>query len=99
MTEDTNDFLAAFAIGALVGIGATLLLGPPAGGTQRILHEIEPALKRARKGSRRMREETRDVAREFGKRGERALNVAGDEVRRAARRKLRQARRVLREHR
>lgn len=99
MAEDRNDMLAAFAIGALVGIGATLLLSPPPGGTKRILHEIEPALKRARKGSRRVRAETREVAREFGRRGERAFNAAGDEVRRAARRKLRQARQVLRERR
>ena len=91
--------LAAFAIGALVGIGATLLLSPPAGGAKRILHEIEPALKRARKGTRRVRAETTEVAREFGKRGERAFSVAGDEVRRAARRKLRRARKVLRDRR
>lgn len=99
MAEDKNDMLAAFAIGALVGIGATLLLSPPPRGAKRILHEIEPALKRAGKGSRRVRAEAAQVAREFGKRGERAFNVAGDEVRRAALRQLREARRVLREYR
>ena len=76
MSEDRNDFIAAFAIGALLGIGATLLLAPPKHGAGRVLHEIEPALRRARKGSRRVREETRKVAREFGKRGERALDAA-----------------------
>lgn len=99
MAEDRNDFIAAFAIGALLGIGATLLLAPPRSGAGRILHEIEPALKRARKGSRRVREETRKVAREFGKRGERALDAASDEVWRAARRKVKQARQALRNRR
>ena len=28
MAEDRNDYFAAFAIGAIVGIGATLLLAP-----------------------------------------------------------------------
>lgn len=58
MTDDRRDFLAAFAIGAIVGVGAALLLAPsePAG-ARRILHEIEPALKRARRKSRRLKNE------------------------------------------
>lgn len=71
--EEKKDYWAAFVIGAIVGIGATLLLAPDApSGARRILSEIEPALKRARKGGRRVQKEARGVAREFRKRGTRA---------------------------
>ena len=54
MAEDRKDYWAAFAIGAILGVGATLLLMPRQEDTpQRILRRIEPALKRARKGTRR----------------------------------------------
>jgi gas vesicle protein len=54
MTEDRNDYFAAFAIGAIVGIGATLLLAPEKPtGARRLLHEIEPKLRTARKRARR----------------------------------------------
>ena len=56
MAEDRNDYFAAFAIGAIVGIGATLLLAPKKHtGMKRLLTEMEPALKQARKSSRRLR--------------------------------------------
>ena len=54
MAEDRRDYWAAFAIGAIVGVGATLLLAPEDSGDQ-IMYKIEPALKRARKGTRRFR--------------------------------------------
>jgi hypothetical protein len=54
MAENRRDYWAAFAIGAIVGVGATLLLAPEDSG-DRIMYKIEPALKRARKGSRRLR--------------------------------------------
>jgi len=55
MAEETRrDYWAAFAIGAIVGVGATLLLAPPERTpAKRIMYQVEPALKRARKGSRR----------------------------------------------
>ena len=96
MSEDRNDFLAAFAIGAIVGVGATLLLSPASSGGKRIVREIEPALRRARKGSRRVRKEANDVAREFGRRGGRAVRAASDEAWRAAQRRIRKARKALR---
>src|SRR3990172_3753380 len=47
MAEDRKDYWAAFAIGAILGVGATLLLMPRQEDTpQRILRRIEPALKR-----------------------------------------------------
>jgi gas vesicle protein len=96
MREDRNDFLAAFAIGAVVGIGAILLLTPPKSGAKRILYEIEPALERARKGSRRVRKEAKQVAREFSKRGGRAVRAASDEAWRTAQNRVRKARKALR---
>ena len=99
MTEDRNDYLAAFAIGAIVGIGATLLLAPQRSGAKRVMYEIEPALERARKGTRRVGHEASDVAREFGKRGGRALRAVSDEAWRAAQRRVRKARQALRNRR
>jgi gas vesicle protein len=96
MTEDRRDFLAAFAIGAIVGIGATLLLAPPKSGAKRFLYEIEPALDRARKGTRRVRKEAKQVAREFGKRGRRAARAVSDEAWRSAQNRVRKARTALR---
>ncbi len=66
MEDDKKEYWAAFAIGAILGIGATLLLAPPHTPAQRILYEIEPALDRARKGSKR-------VARRGVKKARRAL--------------------------
>lgn len=95
MAEDRKDYLAAFAIGAVLGIGATLLLAPP-DGAKRILYEIEPALDRARKGSRRMRKEAKQVGREFRKRGGRAMDEATHQLRRSTLRRMKNA---LRKHR
>lgn len=51
--DNRREYWAAFAIGAIVGVGATLLLAPEKPtGAKRVLYEIEPALKRARKGTR-----------------------------------------------
>ena len=49
MEDDRRDYWAAFAIGAVVGIGATLLLQPERSHARHLLREIEPALERARK--------------------------------------------------
>ena len=95
MIEDRKDYLAAFAIGAVLGIGATLLLAPPTSPVRRIRHELEPAFARVRKGSRRVRREARAVSREFGKRAGRAVEAASNEAWRAAKRRVRKARKAL----
>lgn len=52
--EDRNDYWAAFAIGAIVGVAATLLLAPePKTPIEKMRYQIEPVIKRARKGARR----------------------------------------------
>ena len=62
--EDNRDYWAAFAIGAIVGVGATILLAPerpsPA---RRILKEIEPALRRARGRGRKRFKRVRKAVR------------------------------------
>ena len=74
MAEDKNDYFAAFAIGAIVGIGATLLLAPKKPtGAKRLLYEMEPTLKRARKKSRRFRKDMGRTAERTGKRARRTL--------------------------
>jgi len=96
MSDERRDYLAAFTIGAIVGIGATLLLAPPVSMPKRIMYELEPALKRVRKGSRRLRREAEDVAHEVGRRSGRAFDAAASELRRAARRRMRKAPKTMR---
>jgi hypothetical protein len=52
MQDERRDYWAAFAIGAVLGVGATLLLKPEPHSAKRILYEIEPALQKARKRTR-----------------------------------------------
>jgi len=66
MIEDRRDYIAAFAIGAIVGIGATLLLGQhKPTGARRVLYELEPALKQARRKVNRGMKQTRRSLRRF----------------------------------
>lgn len=54
--QDTGDFLAAFAIGAVLGIGATLLLQPRRTPSQRIARQIKPYRKQMRRSYGHARE-------------------------------------------
>ena len=47
--QDTVDFLTAFAVGTVLGIGATLLLQPERTPKQRVLRQMKPYKKRIRK--------------------------------------------------
>jgi len=50
--QDTSDFLTAFAVGTMLGIGATLLLRPePRSAKERLLREIQPRPRQVRGGS------------------------------------------------
>ena len=74
MTDDRTDYFAAFAIGAIVGIGATLLLAPKKpSGAKRLLYEMEPALERARKKTRRFRKTAGKAANRTRKRARRTI--------------------------
>ena len=75
MAEDRNDYFAAFAIGAIVGIGATLLLAPKKPtGARRLLYEMEPALEQARKSTRRFRKDFGKAATRTRKRARKTLD-------------------------
>lgn len=55
--RDTTEFLTAFAIGAVLGVGATLLLRPqPPTGRERVARELRDYRKRAGKGAKRARQ-------------------------------------------
>jgi gas vesicle protein len=58
--QDTVDFLTAFAVGTVLGIGATLLLTPERTPKQRIVRQLKPYRKQMRKSYVRAREAVRD---------------------------------------
>jgi gas vesicle protein len=47
--QDTVDFLTAFAVGTVLGIGATLLLQPDRSPRNRVARQIKPYRKQMRK--------------------------------------------------
>lgn len=53
MTE-RKDYVAAFVIGALVGVGATLLLAPPKP-KNRFVYQLQPKIRQLRKRGRKLR--------------------------------------------
>ena len=58
--QDTVDFLTAFAVGTVLGIGATLLLTPERTPKERIVRQLKPYRKQMRKSYVRAREAVRD---------------------------------------
>lgn len=58
--QDTVDFLTAFAVGTVLGIGATLLLQPDRTPKQRVLRQLKPYRKQLRKGYHQVRSGVRD---------------------------------------
>jgi gas vesicle protein len=59
MAEERKDYAIAFAIGAIVGAGATMLLAPNRKKT-RLVYRLEPTAKRVRRGARRLRKAVRN---------------------------------------
>ena len=54
--QDTVDFVTAFAIGAVLGVGATLLLrGDNRSDAEKLIRELEPLRRKAGKQMRRAR--------------------------------------------
>jgi hypothetical protein len=58
MMAERKEYVAAFVIGALVGVGATLLLAPPKR-KNRFVYQLEPKVKQLRKRGRRLRRSLR----------------------------------------
>lgn len=58
--QDTVDFMTAFAVGTVLGIGATLLLTPERTPKQRIVRQLKPYRKQMRKSYGRARDAVRE---------------------------------------
>jgi gas vesicle protein len=70
--SETNDFLVAFAVGAVLGATATLLLrSSPKTAKERLLRELKPYRAKLGRGARRM---------ERGSRGGRAGGMAAEAI-------------------
>ncbi len=64
--QDTTDFLTAFAVGTVLGIGATLLLRPERSPRERIVRQLKPYGGRLRKNAGSVRRAMRDSAEATG---------------------------------
>lgn len=60
--DGSNDFLAAFGIGAVLGIGAALLLRPARDPRRRLVKRARPHAKKLRRSARRTRKAVREAA-------------------------------------
>lgn len=60
--QDTADFLTAFAVGTVLGIGATLLLQPRNTPKERVLRQLKPYGKQMRRSYAQARSAVRDGA-------------------------------------
>jgi hypothetical protein len=87
--QDTTDFLTAFAVGAVLGIGATLLMrSPPQTAKERLLRELKPYHRkkigggRVARGVRRGRGAATDMADDAIDTGRELLSEFRDEVKR-----------------
>lgn len=57
--QDTVDFLTAFAVGTVLGIGATLLLQPNRTPKDRVLRQLKPYRKQMKRSYAQVREGVR----------------------------------------
>ena len=57
--QDTVDFLAAFAVGTVLGVGATLLLQPDRTPKERVVRKLKPYKKQLKKTYRNVAKEVR----------------------------------------
>jgi gas vesicle protein len=78
--QDTNDFLTAFAVGAVLGAGATLLLrSRPRTAKERLLRELRPHRKKVSRGVGRVTRGLRRTGAAGGEMAEDAID-AGREL-------------------
>jgi hypothetical protein len=88
--QDTTEFLTAFAVGTVLGIGATLLLKrQPQTAKERLMRELKPYRKKMRRsagqvarGLQRGRDATGEVADDAIEAGRELMAEFRDEVRR-----------------
>lgn len=60
--QDTVDFLTAFAVGTVLGIGATLLLQPQRSPRERVVRQLKPYRKQIRRSYDQVRSGVRGGA-------------------------------------
>ena len=60
--QDTVDFLTAFAVGTVLGIGATLLLQPQRSPRERVVQQLKPYRKQMRRSYQQLRGGMREGA-------------------------------------
>ena len=71
--DSSNEFMMAFAVGALLGVGAALLLAPdPPTRREKLMKELKPYRKKLKKG-------TASARKQMGRRASAAADV-GDEL-------------------
>lgn len=58
--QDTVDFLTAFAVGTILGVGATLLLQPQRTPKERVVRKLKPYKKQMKKSYDHAREAVRE---------------------------------------
>jgi len=75
--NERTEMITAFAIGAVIGVGATLLLRPEPTPKQRLARQFKPLVKRARKAGHRTRQHVEE--------GIRSSRAAGAELADASR--------------
>jgi len=85
--QDTLDFMTAFAVGTVLGIGATLLLRPERSPKERVARQLKPYRKKMRRSYGQAREAVRegsdataDLTAEIVSAGRELLSDFGDEV-------------------
>lgn len=85
--QDTLDFMTAFAVGTVLGIGATLLLRPERTPKERVVRQLKPYRKKMRRSYGQAREAVREgsdatseLTAEIVSAGRDLLGDFGDEV-------------------
>jgi gas vesicle protein len=58
--QDTVDFLTAFAVGTVLGVGATLLLQPDQSPRKRVARQLKPYRKQMRKSYNQLKRGVRE---------------------------------------
>jgi gas vesicle protein len=85
--QDTLDFMTAFAVGTVLGIGATLLLRPERTPKERVVRQLKPYRKKMRRSYSQVSEAVREgsdatseLTAEIVSAGRDLLGDFGDEV-------------------
>lgn len=77
--EDSVDFIAAFLVGTVLGVGATLLLQPERTPKERVLRQLKPYSRQMKRSLQKTREGLREGADATGELGGEVIS-AGREL-------------------